>query len=79
MTEKKTKGYPPEDAARSGNIPEMSAFMNQWEKLPKLWPLALTRLGKTSLMKTQMTAPWENAKNAMYRLAAIQEDSGGCE
>ena len=29
MREKNTKGYPPEDAARSGKIPEMSAFMNQ--------------------------------------------------
>ena len=29
MKEKKTKGYPPEDVARSGKIPEMSAFMNQ--------------------------------------------------
>jgi hypothetical protein len=29
IREKKTKGYPPEDAARSGKIPEMNAFMNQ--------------------------------------------------
>ena len=48
-----------------GNIPEMSAFMNQCAKLPKLCPLALTRLGKTSLMNTQITAPCENANAAM--------------
>src|SRR5258708_1471828 len=65
MREKKTNGYPPEEAARSGKIPEISAFINQCEKLPKLWPLALTRLGNTSLMNTQMTAPWEKAKKAM--------------
>jgi hypothetical protein len=28
MKEKKTKGYPPEAAARSGKILEISAFMN---------------------------------------------------
>src|SRR5258708_17490286 len=65
LREKKTNGYPPEEAARSGKIPEISAFINQCEKLPKLWPLALTRLGNTSLMNTQMTAPWEKAKKAM--------------
>jgi hypothetical protein len=29
MREKKTNGYPPEEEARSGKIPEMSAFMHQ--------------------------------------------------
>ena len=36
ISEKKTNGYAPEEAAISGNIPEMRAFMNQCEKLPKL-------------------------------------------
>ena len=48
ISEKNTKGYAPDDAAMSGKVPEINAFMNQCEKLPRLWPLARTLLGKTS-------------------------------
>jgi hypothetical protein len=54
----------PEDTARKGKIPEISGFINQCEKLPKLWPSALTRLENTSLINTQMTAPCEKAKKS---------------
>ena len=39
--------------------------MIQWVELPRLCPFARTRLGKTSLMYTQMTAPWDIAKKAI--------------
>jgi hypothetical protein len=65
MSAKKTNGYPPERAAIIGKQREITPFMNQWEKLPRLWPFARTLLGKTSLMYTQMTAPCEKAKKAM--------------
>src|SRR5208283_4183087 len=44
----------------------ITAFITQWVELPRLCPFARTRLGKTSLMNTQITAPCETAKNAMY-------------
>ena len=47
----------PELAAIPGNFQEISPFINQCEKLPRLWPLARTALGKTSEMYTQITAP----------------------
>ena len=40
----------------------MMAFMTQCVKLPRLCPRARTRVGKTSLKYTQITAPCENAK-----------------
>ena len=39
--------------------------MIQCEELPSACPFARTRLGKTSLMYTQITAPCEIAKNTM--------------
>ena len=36
-------------AARTGKVPETIAFIIQWVKLPRLCPLARTRVGKTSL------------------------------
>src|SRR5271163_759217 len=66
INEKNTNGYPPDFAASNGNVNEITAFMIQCEKLPRLCPLSRTRFGNTSLMNTQMTAPCENAKNAMY-------------
>jgi hypothetical protein len=51
-----------EDTARRGKIPGITAFIKQCKKLPKLRPLALTRLGNTSLINTQMNAPWFLAK-----------------
>ena len=39
----------------TGKIHEIVAAMNQWVKLPSACPRARTRLGKISLMKTQMT------------------------
>ena len=41
---------PAEYFASIGNVPEMMAFMIQCEELPRLWPLARTRVGKTSLI-----------------------------
>jgi len=45
----------PEEAAKSGNVQEIKAFMNQWVKLPRLWPLARTRLGKSVRRMTVRT------------------------
>jgi hypothetical protein len=36
MMEKNTNGYAPDDTAIKGKMAEMSAFMNQCEKLPRL-------------------------------------------
>src|SRR2546421_12530241 len=66
MAPKKTNGYAPEDRASSGNVSEIIAFRSQCEELPRLCPLARTRFEKTSPMYTQITAPCEIAKNAMY-------------
>ena len=49
ITAKNANGAAPEDAATTGNMPEIIAFMIQWVKLPRLWPCARTRFGKTSL------------------------------
>ena len=65
ISAKKTNGAPPERAASMGKIHEMSAAITQCVKLPRLCPLARTRFGKTSLRYTQITAPCENAKEAM--------------
>ena len=48
-----------------GKVQEMAAAMNQCVKLPRACPRARTRLGKISLMKTQITAPWPKACEAM--------------
>ena len=48
-----------------GKVHEMAAAMAQCVKLPSAWPRARTRFGKISLMKTQITAPWPNACDAM--------------
>ena len=65
ISEKKTNGDPPEEAAIKVKIPEIKAFMTQCAELPKLWPLALMRFGKTSLMYTQIKAPCEKANEAI--------------
>src|SRR5437868_1065111 len=49
MDAKNTNGAAWDEAARIGNSWDTIAFMNQWEKLPRLWPFARTRLGKISL------------------------------
>ena len=41
----------------------MIAFIIQCADEPRLWPLERTRLGNTSAIYTQMTAPWETEKN----------------
>src|SRR5438309_9570651 len=66
MIAKNTNGNGLDHLATAGKPSEISAAQIQWVKLPKLCPLARTRLGNTSLMYTQITAPCENAKNAMY-------------
>ena len=48
-----------------GKVQEIAAAMTQCVKLPRAWPAARTRFGKISLMKTQITAPWPNACEAM--------------
>ena len=65
MPAKKANGIGFDQAASAGKVPEIRAFITQCVKLPKLCPFARTRLGKTSLRYTQMTAPCENAKKAM--------------
>src|SRR2546426_2342990 len=70
MKAKNTKGYPPEEAANKGKIPEMSAFINQCEKLPRLCPLARTRFGKTSLRKTRLRRLAKKEKMRWNLLAA---------
>ena len=52
--------------------------MIQCVKLPRLWPLARTRLGNTSLRYTQITAPCENAKNAMKPTSSHTSRSSCC-
>ena len=49
MAEKNTKGTAPEAAAMAGNLLEITALVIQCVALPRLWPYARTRLGKTSL------------------------------
>ena len=62
---KKAKTHPPTCAAKTGKAQVIAAAMTQWVVLPRAWPLPRTALGKTSEMKTQITAPWEMAKAAM--------------
>ena len=50
--------------------------MTQWVKLPRAWPRARTRFGKISLMKTQITAPWPKACEAMKTSRLAQHDRG---
>src|ERR1017187_3282111 len=49
ITAKRTNGAGRDRWATSGKVKAMMAFMIQWVKLPRLWPLARTRLGNTSL------------------------------
>src|ERR1700678_1714122 len=60
---KNANGRPPEYFASTGNSSEMIAFIIQCEDEPRLWPLERTRLGNTSAIYTQITAPWETEKN----------------
>ena len=52
-------------SAITGKTHEITAAMNQCVKLPSDCPFERTAFGNISEMKTQITAPWENAKNAM--------------
>src|SRR5581483_8627196 len=61
----------------TGKMPETIAFMNQWEKLPRLWPFPRTVLGKISLLYTQITAPCEKEKKQM-KLVRNQRSSTPC-
>jgi hypothetical protein len=62
ITGKKRTGISRTMPPAAGKTPDIRAFMNQCEELPRLWPFARTRWGKTSLMNTQRTAPCENAR-----------------
>ncbi len=53
----------------------MMAFVTQCDELPSACPFERTRLGNTSLMYTQTTAPCETAKHAMY---AINSHTSQC-
>src|ERR1700722_2438615 len=66
MAAKNAKGSPPEYFASTGKSSEMMAFIIQCADDPRLCPLERTRLGNTSAIYTQITAPWETEKNAMY-------------
>src|ERR1035441_9626481 len=65
ITAKRTNGAGRERGATVGKVKAMMAFMIQWVKLPRLWPLARTRLGNISLRKTQMTEPCGKANKAI--------------
>ena len=52
-------------AATPGKLWAITAANIQWVKLPNDWPLLRTLLGKISDINTQITAPWDIAKNAM--------------
>jgi hypothetical protein len=57
---------PPSFSEIAGKEKAIRAAMNQCVKLPSAWPPALTSLGNTSEINTQMTAPCEKAKKAIY-------------
>src|SRR5579871_167939 len=65
MAAKNTNGAAFECSATTGNTPEITALTIQCVELPKLCPFARTDVGKTSLMYTQITAPCENANEAI--------------
>src|SRR5947209_19095447 len=67
---KNTNGAPFECVAICGNANEITAFMIQCADEPKLCPFDRTAVGNTSLMYTQITAPCEMAKNAMYPISS---------
>src|ERR1039458_9991732 len=46
---KNANGAAPDLAASEGNVPDIAAAITQCVKLPRLCPLARTRLGNTSL------------------------------
>ncbi len=48
-------------SAIRGKASVSAAAKNQWVKLPSDCPNARCRLGKISLVKTQITAPWPTA------------------
>src|ERR1700674_3736140 len=50
MAEKNMNGMDLDHAASVGNANEIAAFISQCDKLPRLCPLARTRLGNTSLI-----------------------------
>src|SRR5579862_1449422 len=80
IAEKNTNGYPPDFAATAGNPREIIPAISQCEKLPRLCPAARTRFGNTSPMYTQITAPCEKAKNAMYATSSqTSSDSWLCD
>ena len=67
ITLKNKKVFPPPSfSVREGKEKAMSAAMHQCVKLPSVCPFALTWFGKISEIKTHITAPWLNAKKAMY-------------
>ena len=49
------------DSAKNVNVCDIKAAKNQWVKLPNDIPAARTEFGKTSEIKTQMTAPCPTA------------------
>ena len=55
-----------------GRSTRSAAAMTQCVKLPRAWPRARTRLGKISLMNTQITAPWPKACEAMNTIRLDQ-------
>src|SRR5579872_4103728 len=65
MAAKNTNGAGLEYSATIGNPHEISAAITQCVELPRLCPLARTDVGNTSLRYTQITAPCENANDAM--------------
>ena len=48
------------------NVNAIAALAIQCAELPRLWPFERTRFGNTSPMYTQITDPWEMAKNPIY-------------
>ena len=48
-----------------GKVQAMMAAMIQCVKLPSELPCERTELGNISEMNTQITAPWDSAKNAI--------------
>src|ERR1700733_542312 len=50
MAEKNMNGMDLDHAASVGNANEIAAFISQCDRLPRLCPLARTRLGNTSLI-----------------------------
>ena len=60
----------------TGKVQVTVAAMTQWMNQPNAWPLARTALGKISEMNTQITEPWEKAKNAIWHKIAPRRKMG---